>query len=124
MSSSFQDRAADRKLRVPHGQTIRRDRLEAVTALARAASDHRTATWRRGGATLTGTGTDRIEAVRSESHMNMTTTLYEIEAGESDDGSTCPAAALPQGHGLHPSFPEVRSGAAQLPDATALDGDM
>ncbi|MFJ9713600.1 hypothetical protein [Streptomyces sp. NPDC101234] len=27
-----------------------------------------------------------------------------------------------QGTGLLPSFPEVRAGAAQLPDATALDG--
>ncbi|MFJ4622396.1 hypothetical protein [Streptomyces sp. NPDC088812] len=27
-----------------------------------------------------------------------------------------------QGTDLAPSFPEVRSGAAQLPDATALDG--
>lgn len=69
VSGRFQERAAERQIRVTHGQTIRRDRLEAVTALACAASDHRTAMWRRGAATLTGAGTERTETLRGESHM-------------------------------------------------------
>lgn len=69
VSGRFQERAAERQIRVTHGQTIRRDRLEAVTALACAASDHRTAMWRRGDATLTGAGTERVETLRGESHM-------------------------------------------------------
>ncbi|MFJ3438804.1 hypothetical protein ACIPMU_35360 [Streptomyces cyaneofuscatus] len=68
VSGRFQERAAERQIRVTHGQTIRRDRLEAVTALACAASDHCTAMWRRGDATLAGAGTERIEVLRSESH--------------------------------------------------------
>lgn len=51
VSGRFQERAAERQVRVTHGETIRRDRLEAVTALA-CASDHRTAMWRRGDAVL------------------------------------------------------------------------
>ncbi|MFD8440546.1 hypothetical protein ACFV2I_36530 [Streptomyces microflavus] len=69
VSGRFQERAAERQIRVTHGQAIRRDRLEAVTALACAASDHRTAMWRRGDATITGAGPERIETLRGESHM-------------------------------------------------------
>ncbi|WP_331763971.1 hypothetical protein [Streptomyces cyaneofuscatus] len=69
VSGRFQERAAERQIRVTHGQTIRRDRLEAVTALACAASDHRTAMWRRGDATLKSADTERIETLRGESHM-------------------------------------------------------
>ncbi|MEU0054604.1 hypothetical protein [Streptomyces sp. NPDC006309] len=65
----FQVRAVERQVRVSHGEAIRRDRLEAVTALACAASDHRRAMWMRGDAILKGVGTDRIEALRGESHM-------------------------------------------------------
>ncbi|MEU8445554.1 hypothetical protein AB0F05_34445, partial [Streptomyces microflavus] len=39
VSGRFQERAAERQIRVTPGQTIRRDRLDAVTALACAASD-------------------------------------------------------------------------------------
>ncbi|MET4673835.1 hypothetical protein [Streptomyces sp. PvR018] len=53
VSGRFQERAAERQIRVTHSQTIRRDRLEAVTALACAASDHRTAMWRRGESHMT-----------------------------------------------------------------------
>ncbi|MFD6804044.1 hypothetical protein [Streptomyces cyaneofuscatus] len=63
------ERAAERQIRVTHSETIRRDRLEAVTALACAASDHRTAMWKRGDAILTGAGPERIEVLRGESHM-------------------------------------------------------
>ncbi|MBO8189233.1 hypothetical protein [Streptomyces spirodelae] len=69
VSGRFQERAAERSVRVSHGETIRRDRLEAVTALACAASDHRTAMWMRGDAILNGADTERIEALRGESHM-------------------------------------------------------
>lgn len=41
MSGRFQERASERSVRVSHGEAIRRDRPEAVTALACAASDHR-----------------------------------------------------------------------------------
>ncbi|MFJ4858659.1 hypothetical protein [Streptomyces sp. NPDC088730] len=69
VSGRFQERAAERQMRANHGEAIRRDRLEAVTALACAASDHRTAMWRRGDAVLKQTGPDRIEALRGESYM-------------------------------------------------------
>lgn len=69
VSGRFQERAAERQVRATHGEAIRRDRLEAVTALACAASDHRTAMWMRGDAILKGAGTERIETLRSQSHM-------------------------------------------------------
>lgn len=69
VSGRFQERAAERQMRVSHGEAIRRDRLEAVTALACAASDHRTAMWMRGDAVLKGAGPERIETLRGESHM-------------------------------------------------------
>ncbi|MEV5568033.1 hypothetical protein AB0L54_35050 [Streptomyces sp. NPDC052196] len=69
VSGRFQERAAERQVRVSHGEAIRRDRLEAVTALACAASDHRTAMWMRGDAILKGASPDRIETLRGESHM-------------------------------------------------------
>ncbi|MEE1931446.1 hypothetical protein V1J52_25330 [Streptomyces sp. TRM 70351] len=69
VSGHFQERAAERSVRVNHGETIRRDRLETVTALACAASDHCTAMWKRGEAILQNASPERIEALRSESHM-------------------------------------------------------
>ncbi|MFJ2846984.1 hypothetical protein ACIPD2_35900 [Streptomyces griseofuscus] len=69
VSGRFQERAAERSVRVSHGEAIRRDRLEAVTALACAVSDHRRAMWMRGDAVLKQAGSERIEALRGESHM-------------------------------------------------------
>lgn len=69
VSGRFQERAAERSVRVSHGEAIRRDRLEAVTALACAVSDHRRAMWMRGDAVLKEAGSERIEALRGESHM-------------------------------------------------------
>ncbi|WP_435271277.1 hypothetical protein [Streptomyces sp. 1222.5] len=69
VSGRFQERAAERSVRVSHGEAIRRDRLEAVTALACAVSDHRRAMWMRGDAVLKQAGPERIEALRGESHM-------------------------------------------------------
>lgn len=69
VSGRFQERAAERSVRVNHGEAIRRDRLEAVTTLASAASDHRRAMWMRGDAILKQAGSERIETLRGESHM-------------------------------------------------------
>ncbi|WP_369384070.1 hypothetical protein [Streptomyces sp. cg36] len=68
VSGRFQERATERQVRVTHDERVRRDRLEAVTALACATSDHRTAMWRRGDAVLQQAGPERIEALRGESH--------------------------------------------------------
>ncbi|MET7911797.1 hypothetical protein ABZS98_26710 [Streptomyces avermitilis] len=72
VSGRFQERAAERSVRASHSEAIRRDRLEAVTALACAISDHRRAMWMRGDAVLKQAGTERIEALRGESHMTRT----------------------------------------------------
>ncbi|MEU6055364.1 hypothetical protein ABZ829_33665 [Streptomyces xanthochromogenes] len=69
VSGRFQERAAERQIRAAHSEVIRRDRLEAVTALACAASDHRTTMWRRGDAILKSAGPEQIETLRGESHM-------------------------------------------------------
>ncbi|MFF7139364.1 hypothetical protein ACFZBZ_44630 [Streptomyces sp. NPDC008196] len=69
VSGRFQERAAERGVRASHGEAIRRDRLEAVTALACAISDHRRAMWMRGDAVLKEASTERIETLRGESHM-------------------------------------------------------
>ncbi|MFG2885709.1 hypothetical protein ACGFYV_26030 [Streptomyces sp. NPDC048297] len=69
VSGRFQERAAERQVRAAHGEAIRRDRLEAVTALACAASDHRRALWMRGDAVITQASPERIEALRGDSHM-------------------------------------------------------
>ncbi|MEU5902322.1 hypothetical protein [Streptomyces venezuelae] len=69
VSGRFQERAAERHVRASHGEAIRRDRLEAVTALACAVSDHRTAMWRRGDAVLKQVSSERIETLRGQSHI-------------------------------------------------------
>ncbi|MFF5254861.1 hypothetical protein ACFY4K_22860 [Streptomyces leeuwenhoekii] len=68
VSGRYQERAADRSVRVSHSEVLRRERLEAVTALACAVSDHRRAMWLRGDALLRQAPADRVEALRSESH--------------------------------------------------------
>ncbi|MEU2874414.1 hypothetical protein ABZ769_35350 [Streptomyces olivoreticuli] len=69
VSGLFQHKSADRTERVARGQELRRDQLEAVTALATAISDHRRAMWMRGDAKLKGGTQARIEELRGESHM-------------------------------------------------------
>ncbi|MFF8556616.1 hypothetical protein ACF058_27775 [Streptomyces sp. NPDC015501] len=69
ISGRFQERAAERSVRVNHGETIRRDRLEAVTALACAASDRRRTMWMRGDALLKGAEAGLIQSLRRESHQ-------------------------------------------------------
>ncbi|MGY4973492.1 hypothetical protein ACWGCC_30495 [Streptomyces nigrescens] len=68
VSGRFQERAADRAIRVSTGEALRRDRLEAVTALACAAADHRRAMWMRADADLAYASADWITALRAESH--------------------------------------------------------
>ncbi|MET9293643.1 hypothetical protein [Streptomyces sp. NPDC003077] len=68
VSGLFQERAAERAVRVNHDAAIRRDQLEAVTVLACAVSDHRRAIWKRGDAVLKRAGDERIEALREEGH--------------------------------------------------------
>ncbi|WP_328743562.1 hypothetical protein OG436_39220 (plasmid) [Streptomyces caniferus] len=80
VSGRFQERAAERQVRAAHGEAIHRDRLEAVTALACAASDHRTAMWMRGDAVLKQAGPERIEALRGESHMTRSTVTRPLIA--------------------------------------------
>ncbi|MFC8493963.1 hypothetical protein ACFUJU_24800 [Streptomyces sp. NPDC057235] len=67
VSGRFQERAAERAVRIGHSETIRRDRLEAVTALAVAVSDHRRTLWDRGEAILKGADAELIQALRVES---------------------------------------------------------
>jgi hypothetical protein len=69
VSGRFQERAAERSVRVSHGEAIRRGCLEAVTALACAAGDHRRAMWMRADAVLEEAGTEQIEALRGESQV-------------------------------------------------------
>ncbi|MEW2527561.1 hypothetical protein [Streptomyces sp. NPDC047071] len=69
VSGRFQERAAERQVRVTYSETIRHDRLEAVTELACAVSEHRTAMWMRGDAVIQGASTERIETLRGESHL-------------------------------------------------------
>ncbi|MER7911503.1 hypothetical protein [Streptomyces sp. NPDC096068] len=72
VSDRFQERAAERAVRVGHGETIRHDRLEAITALAVAVSDHRRTLWKRGGAVLA-QDTDLTQALRTESQATRVT---------------------------------------------------
>ncbi|MFD9289561.1 hypothetical protein ACFWBV_14980 [Streptomyces sp. NPDC060030] len=69
VSGRFQERAAERSVRVTHGEAIRRDQLEAVTALASAVSDHRQAMWKRADAALAGASADVVASLREASHQ-------------------------------------------------------
>ncbi|GAA4707212.1 hypothetical protein [Streptomyces youssoufiensis] len=78
VSGRFQERAAEWSVRVTHGEAIRRDRLEAVTALACAVSGR--AMWMRGEAVLEQAGPERIEALRGESHMTRSAVTRPLAA--------------------------------------------
>ncbi|WP_172387697.1 hypothetical protein [Streptomyces sp. MNP-20] len=69
VSGRFQERAVERSLHISHDEAIRRDRLEAITALACAISAHRTAMWWRGDAVLNKAAAERIAALRGESRL-------------------------------------------------------
>jgi hypothetical protein len=65
----FQQRTAHRAERAATTEQLRRDRLNAVTELAAAASDHRRAMWMRETATLNNEPADRIEELRAASYV-------------------------------------------------------
>ncbi|MFG2220503.1 hypothetical protein ACGFN1_37855 [Streptomyces sp. NPDC048685] len=69
VSGRFQERAAERSVRVSQGEAIRRDRLEAITALASAISDHRQAMWKRADAVLSDAPAEEVVALREASHQ-------------------------------------------------------
>ncbi|MGW3653996.1 hypothetical protein [Streptomyces sp. NPDC000878] len=69
VSGRFQERSAERSVQASRGEAVRRDCLGAVTDLACAVSDHRRAMWMRGDAVLKEAPSERIEALRGESHM-------------------------------------------------------
>ncbi|GHF33866.1 hypothetical protein [Streptomyces fumanus] len=61
--------AAELSARVRHDEAIRRDRINAVLDLGNVISTHRQVMWKRGDATRRRAGTERLEALRDESHM-------------------------------------------------------
>ncbi|MEU9110164.1 hypothetical protein AB0D54_38760 [Streptomyces xanthophaeus] len=69
VAGRFQERAADRSGRVTRSEAIRRDQLEAVTALASAISDHRQAMWKRANAALAGAAAEEVASLREASHQ-------------------------------------------------------
>jgi hypothetical protein len=69
VTGTFQHLAAGRAERAAAAEQLRRDRLDAVTTLASAGSDHRRALWIRGEARLRGAGDDELEKLRAESHV-------------------------------------------------------
>lgn len=68
VSGLFQHLAAGRTEKVARTEQLRRDRLEAVTALATAISDHRAAMWARGDAVLKNDPADRARDLKTRSH--------------------------------------------------------
>lgn len=69
VAGAFQQKHASRTAAAATNEQLRRDRLEAVTALAAAGSDHRRAMWMRGEAALTGAAPEQLEALRTASHV-------------------------------------------------------
>ncbi|WP_030547687.1 hypothetical protein [Streptomyces albus] len=68
VSGLLQHRAARSDRADARGEQLRRDRMDAVTALAVAVSDHRRSMWNRRNAELTGAPAARIEELRDEAH--------------------------------------------------------
>ncbi|AKA02466.1 hypothetical protein SAZ_08580 [Streptomyces noursei ZPM] len=69
VTGTFQHLAAGRAERAAAAEQVRRDRLEAVTTLASAGSDHRRALWMRGEARLRGADGDELAELRAKSHV-------------------------------------------------------
>lgn len=69
VTGTFQHLTAGRAERVAERAQLRRDRLDAVTALAAAGSDHRRALWMRGEARLRGADEAEREELRARSHI-------------------------------------------------------
>ncbi|MEU9204088.1 hypothetical protein [Streptomyces sp. NPDC048332] len=68
VTGTFQHMAAGRAERAAATAQVRRDRLDAVTTLAAAGSDHRRALWMRGEALLRGADEAEREELRARSH--------------------------------------------------------
>ncbi|MEE4495203.1 hypothetical protein ACIBI8_08720 [Streptomyces sp. NPDC050529] len=68
VTGTFQHLAAGRAERAAAAGQLRRDRLDAVTTLASAGSDHRRALWMRGEALLRGADDAEREELRARSH--------------------------------------------------------
>ncbi|MFB8119474.1 hypothetical protein ACFQ6U_03520 [Streptomyces sp. NPDC056465] len=68
VTGTFQHLSAGRAERAAAAEQVRRDRLDAVTTLASAGSDHRRALWMRGEARLRGAGHEELEELRAASH--------------------------------------------------------
>ncbi|MFJ9635026.1 hypothetical protein ACIRU8_45775 [Streptomyces sp. NPDC101175] len=68
VSGLFQHRSAGRTEAVARLAQLRQDKLEAVTALAVAISDHRSAMWARGDAQLKADPADRIRDLKVRTH--------------------------------------------------------
>ncbi|MER7498339.1 hypothetical protein ABT033_37840 [Streptomyces pharetrae] len=101
VSGAFQHRAAGRTEKAARAAQLRRDQLEAVTALAVAISDHRSAMWVRGDAVLKGDPADRIRDLQTRSHATRSAV-------------TRPLVALR----IHITDPAVRSAADDMVTAT------
>ncbi|MFJ7242156.1 hypothetical protein ACIQWB_34195 [Streptomyces olivaceus] len=69
VTGTFQHLAADRARRDSAAEQLRLDRLDAVTTLASADSDHRRALWMRGEARLRGASNTEQEELRAASHI-------------------------------------------------------
>ena len=68
VSGVFQNRAAGRSEKAARAQQLRRDQLEAVTALAVAVSDHRSAMWVRGDAVIKNDAAERVRDLQAKTH--------------------------------------------------------
>ncbi|MBQ0890812.1 protein kilB [Micromonospora tulbaghiae] len=101
VSGAFQHRAAGRTEKAARAAQLRRDQLEAVTALAVAISDHRSAMWVRGDAVLKGDPADRVRDLQTRSHATRSAV-------------TRPLVALR----IHITDPAVRSAADDMVTAT------
>jgi hypothetical protein len=64
----FQHKSAGRTERVARAEQLRKDQMEAATALAVAVSDHRSAMWVRGDAVLKGDTDDRVRELKVRTH--------------------------------------------------------
>ena len=68
VAGAFQQKTAGRTERATVAAQLRKERLEAVTALAAAGADHRRAMYMRGEALLSGAPGTRLEELRAASH--------------------------------------------------------
>ncbi|MDX2843248.1 hypothetical protein PV377_30605 [Streptomyces ipomoeae] len=101
VSGLFQHRSAGRTEKVARAEQLRRDQLEAVTALAVAISDHRSAMWVRGDAVVKGDPVDRVRELQTRTHATRSAV-------------TRPLVALR----LHVTDPDVRRAADAMVSAT------